>query len=448
LVYLKERSRPQLMRRLLNLLDPHYFIAVLIIVIPLYPKFPLFQISGTFVSVRAEDFVLLVSLIVFSVSFLRKAGYLISNRVVFSMGLFLSVAALSVLSAVFVTQTVVPHIGLLHWLRRVEYFFPFVLALSIKHTKSHLKLYLACLVVVVNYAFVYGLAQKYFSLPIVTTQNQEYSKGVALRYTPGGHINSTFAGHYDLASFLILVLPLFYTSFFVFRDRLSKLLLSVSVVTSLWLLVNSVSRISIVSYLVAVTLSLALIKKYKAILVAALISLLFIAFSSNLLSRYSRIIEVTIDKISTNFVAVAASEESVPVSEDRSTSIRLNVEWPRALRALTKNPLLGTGFSSITLATDNDYLRLLGETGAVGFISFIAVLLWLAVTVSMKLPVNKTLNFANMWVVGFAGSFTGILLNAMFIDIFESSKFATMFWLFAGIVVSICTSVNANEEAK
>jgi len=208
------------------------------------------------------------------------------------------------------------------------------------------------------------------------------------------------------------------------------------------------SRISIVSYLVAVTLSLALIKKYKAILVAALISLLFIAFSSNLLSRYSRIIEVTIDKISTNFVAVAASEESVPVSEDRSTSIRLNVEWPRALRALTKNPLLGTGFSSITLATDNDYLRLLGETGAVGFISFIAVLLWLAVTVSMKLPVNKTLNFANMWVVGFAGSFTGILLNAMFIDIFESSKFATMFWLFAGIVVSICTSVNANEEAK
>src|SRR3972149_9846649 len=102
----------------------------------------------------------------------------------------------------------------------------------------------------------------------------------------------------------------------------------------------------------------------------------------------------------------------------------------------------------MTHATDNDYLRLLGETGAVGFISFIAVLLWLAVTVSMKLPVNKTLNFANMWVVGFAGSFTGILLNAMFIDIFESSKFATMFWLFAGIVVSICTSVNANEEAK
>ena len=59
-----------------------------------------------------------------------------------------------------------------------------------------------------------------------------------------------------------------------------------------------------------------------------------------------------------------------PVFEDRSTNIRLNVEWPRAIRAFSKNPLLGTGYSSISLATDNDYLRALGEVGFLGFISF------------------------------------------------------------------------------
>ena len=67
------------------------------------------------------------------------------------------------------------------------------------------------------------------------------------------------------------------------------------------------------------------------------------------------------------------TEESQPVFEDRSVSIRLNVEWPRAIRAFSKNPLLGTGYSSITLATDNDFLRLLGEVGLVGALAFFLI---------------------------------------------------------------------------
>ena len=34
---------------------------------------------------------------------------------------------------------------------------------------------------------------------------------------------------------------------------------------------------------------------------------------------------------------------------------------------------MGTGFSSITLATDNDFLRLLGETGITGFMAFFLI---------------------------------------------------------------------------
>ena len=55
----------------------------------------------------------------------------------------------------------------------------------------------------------------------------------------------------------------------------------------------------------------------------------------------------------------------------RSFQIRLNIEWPRAIRAFWKNPFLGTGYSSITIATDNDYLRILGETGIFGLLSFV-----------------------------------------------------------------------------
>jgi len=428
---------PRFMQKLLKRLNIHYLIIIIFIVIPLYPKFPLFNVPGTYVSIRLEDFLMLISFFILVGLALLKYKIILKNEVSKSIVLFLAAAIVSVLSAIFVTKTVEPHISILHYLRRIEYFVPFFIALVTVHKNYNLKVYATCLLMVVIYAFVYGVLQKYFNLPIVTTQNQEYSKGVALTYTPGGHLNSTFAGHYDLASFIILVAPIFYTSFWVFKNRISKIALCLGILASLWLLVNSVSRISIVSYLVAVSISLAFLKKYKAIVIAILISIIFIAFSSNLIERYSRIIEVTFSKVGSSFVARASEEKNENVFEDRSTSIRLNVEWPRAMRAFSKNPLVGTGFSSITLATDNDYLRLLGELGVVGFLAFLGILISLGRALIRYFPKNRNIGMKEAWVAGYSGSFVGVCLNAFFIDIFESSKFAIVFWLFTGIFISM-----------
>jgi len=140
-----------------------------------------------------------------------------------------------------------------------------------------------------------------------------------------------------------------------------------------------------------------------------------------------------------------------PVFEDRSSNIRLNVEWPRALRAFNKNPLLGTGYSSITLATDNDYLRLLGETGLLGFLSFILVIGRLIVLFISRIPFQKYLSGIDVvYVAAMFGSIPGIMLNAVFIDVFEASKFAVVFWLTMGFAVAILVprSENAHENIK
>ncbi|MEK7112083.1 MAG: hypothetical protein AAB875_02035, partial [Patescibacteria group bacterium] len=134
--------------------------------------------------------------------------------------------------------------------------------------------------------------------------------------------------------------------------------------------------------------------------------------------------------------------------EDRSTSIRLNVEWPRALRALFKNPLLGTGYSSITLATDNDYLRLLGEVGILGFIAFSLILLNLVRTILRVIPIPKNLNsIESAFLAGLAGGTIGIFTNAIFIDIFEASKFALIFWLLIGLAVGLVRKYK-NEQTN
>lgn len=430
-----------------------FLIALTIVTVPLYPKFPLINVSGTFVSVRLEDFLILAALIFSFVNLNKWLNLRIFFKQAFlrNIFLYLGVCLLSVISAVFLTQTINLNIGLLHLFRRVEYFsMGIVIYFYLKKYPKDSLFFVSLIIPVILYSFVYGYGQKHFSWPIIITQNQEYSKGVALKWIEGSHINSTFAGHYDLATYLVFVMPIVVSMFYFAKKFKQKYILLVVFFSALWLLVNSASRISLVSFLGASTFALLLQKKYKEIIPLVIAAIIFINFSSNLLTRYSRIFQVVRDYISTNVVLEVQAQEStirrnvplptptpIPVFEDRSTSIRLNVEWPRAIRAFTKNPFLGTGFSSITLATDNDYLRLLGETGILGFFSFMMIILEILAKYIKFIKLRSEINTNFILITSLIGGLFGVLLNAVFIDVFEASKFAISFWIFIGIGLSI-----------
>jgi len=410
-------------------------VTALLIVIPLYPKFPAIRIMGTYVSVRIEDFLIAGTLLLFLPLILKNTKIFLKEKVSRSILLFLGIGFVSLISAIFVTQTVSTNIATLHLFRRIEYFSLFVIGfLYIRSEKGNdFFPYLLKILLLVNlFVFLYGFGQKYFNLPIIITQNEEYSKGIALRYTVGSHINSSFAGHYDLASYLVLVMPFFISSFFVLKGKWTKIILFISVGLGFWLLSSAVSRISIVAFVLAVSVSLLLLKKYKEVLMMFIITVLMFGFSVDLRARYKQIIDVTLDKITELQSVVMAAEDEIPVFEDRSTSIRLAVEWPRAIRAITKNPILGTGYSSISLATDNDYLRALGEVGILGFLAFLLIIL----NIFKYFREYKFSNeFETVFFASIIGSTIGILLTAVFIDIFEASKFATIYWLFIGFFI-------------
>lgn len=127
-----------------------------------------------------------------------------------------------------------------------------------------------------------------------------------------------------------------------------------------------------------------------------------------------------------------------------SFGIRLDTLWPNALKALKINPLLGTGYSTLvkehvwefTVAesTDNDYLRMLGETGLLGTIAFLSIFyvavkqLWQAYLKAGK-PADYALPAAALAVT------FGLLVNALYIDVFEASKVAYGYWSFLGLVM-------------
>jgi len=429
-----------------------YLLALVLLIVVLFPKFPLWSVKGTFVAIRLEDLVLFLSALAAIISIYFGGRKTLKNPISESMALYILGGLISLISAIFVLETVKPNIGILHLLRRIEYFSVFFLAVEAARRNKKLIIYFSGLIfLIIILAFGYGVGQKYANFPVIVTQNEEYSKGLALRYIDGAHINSTFAGHYDLATFLVLILPIVAA----FMGRLpglrTKVFLAVSFFAGLWLLVNSASRISFLSYLVALTIALFLVRRLKLALFLIFISLLFIGSSSNLISRYGRFYEVLTKKyLTVNLIKEVYAQSPLvetirrgdntptptptPVLEDRSTNIRLAVEWPRAIRAFSKNPILGTGYSSITLATDNDYLRLLGETGLVGFLCFLLIIFRIFKRLFINIPFGGG-GIESFFIAGTIGGIAGVLINAIFIDVFEASKFAIVFWIIVGIAM-------------
>lgn len=161
----------------------------------------------------------------------------------------------------------------------------------------------------------------------------------------------------------------------------------------------------------------------------------------------------------TNIPEFGASAEGLPASlaaqprvysqaavqYDLSTGIRLDYTWPKAIQGFTKNPLLGSGYSTLTKrkvedfteaeSTDNDFLRALGETGLLGFLAFFGII---GFAIYQGLRALKKINdpFYFTVVACLTAASFGLLVNGIYIDVFEASKVAYTFWILIAISLS------------
>lgn len=470
-------------------------VIALLLFIPIYPKFPMFNVTGTYVAIRAEDFLVAFVLFLWLINQIRSGFPNFKNRVGRLILLYWLVGFLSLISALLITKNITPHIALLHFLRRIEYMSLFFVALASVRSSENIKSYGLVLFLATAAVVVYGLGQKFFGWPVISTMNEEFSKGMLLQLTEWARVNSTFAGHYDLAAFMVLVLTLIAGFLFGLKSKKAKIGLFLIGFFSLYLLILTASRVSFAAYLLGIVFVLFLLRKYWWIGPVLVLSLGMMLLSEEITQRYALTFHINLSALSSKIPkrqevsffppsalvtptpsvepeekpvkvipgkpgikptptptpAVATSsavEEWQPTTElavQYSSGIRFNVEWPRSLRAFAKNPFLGTGYSSVTLATDNDYLRLLAETGLLGFLAFFLIFLEIARRVILFARDNKN-NFEKAVVFGISGGILGFLANAVFIDVFESSKIAFIFWLLVGILMGIIEKSEKSEK--
>ncbi len=145
---------------------------------------------------------------------------------------------------------------------------------------------------------------------------------------------------------------------------------------------------------------------------------------------YHERIEVK-DGVKAPDISPGEPEDLAQLAIYRSFEIRTKSEWPRAWRAFLRDPLLGSGYSSIDLATDNDYLRLLGEVGSFGFLSFFMFLLFVWKKLFDIWRASKWFN--KYYTSAVLAIFLAFVFNGLLIDVFEATKVASLFWLLIGV---------------
>jgi hypothetical protein len=473
------------MQKLSSIFERVIFLLVLVlfIFVPLYPKLPVFNVAKTFVAIRLEDFLIAFVIILWSVYILISGKWkmLIRDKVIQLMGLFFGVGLLSVFSGYFVTHSIQWHLGLLHYFRRVELMLLLPVVMTVITTQKQVKTILWTITGVTVLVCLYAFGQQYLGWPVISTGNSEFSKGLLLSLTPGARVNSTFAGHYDLAVYLVMIITVVLAVFIGWKSMMLRIYLCFIGGLSTVVLVMTAARLSLLAVLFGVISVIILGKKWKYLLVLMVLSVVVVAYPSQLRDRFVSTLKVNVLDQGTRYEASTVDQDerstlniptlpmkiasqsaenveieqltetesataSAKVASDivpgepidstqlgvfRSLQIRTQIEWPRALNAFYKNPLIGTGYSSLGIATDNDILRSLGEVGLMGTIVFSLLHIEILRRFFRQLKSrNKLTKFLS---IGLIGVIVAFVVNSTFIDVYEASKIATFFWMILGV---------------
>jgi hypothetical protein len=278
----------------------------LLIFIPLYPKLPLFDVAFTWTYIRVEDVLVATSYIVLFIVLLKRKtsfrNFLLKPIVIFWMiGLLSTIVALLTLGSHDNWAIFKPHLIVLNYLRRIEYLGVLFLSVAAFSDRKGVKRAVIALVIGMVGVIIYGFGQKYAGFCSYLTMNEEFAKGTCIPLQPGTRVSSTFGGHYDLAGYLVFVLPIVTAMIFATRSMFWKLFLGTVTLFGFFLLLLTSSRISFPALLIALGMIVVMnIKNKKYLLLGGLlVVILTLVFGRSTivdrLGKTLRVNQVTVD---------------------------------------------------------------------------------------------------------------------------------------------------------
>jgi hypothetical protein len=288
------------------------YLLFLVFFIPLYPKLPLLDVSFTWTYVRLEDFLVAFAYLVFLVIVLARRPKLQEIPLFWWVVGFWGVGFVSTLVAIPFLEngdgyvTYKPHLVVINFLRRIEYMGLFVVYAYVFRDWIRIRKFLICLIAALALVVMYGFGQIFLGFCSFLTMNEEFAKGECLPLQVGGRVSSTFGGHYDLAGYLVLLLPIVFALALVQKERRTKLLMILVLILGFVLMLFTSSRISFAALLVSLGfVGFTQVKRKKILMwgILGLVVLTLILGRNTIIERFSdtiRIRQVTVDPQNNN----------------------------------------------------------------------------------------------------------------------------------------------------
>lgn len=411
-----------------------FMIYLLLTFIAVFPKISILSVSGGTSGIRFED--ILVLIIGISILLKEVKGYRKKNDLVFIRveKIFIIYFLFSVFSTIYgnICGYISGITSILYLLRKLEYFVLFYIGYYF-------------------YREIQGKEDRYLSIIVLihAILCQLQMLGIINSFTAGGmvsgltqgRVSSTFNGAYEMSAFLLLIVP-FYIYKCIKKDEITKSVIFIILITTC--IVVSQSRTSLV---VEVVIAVLMLCKYKilkkesfvralCLIVLFLSPALFFLFSKIDLTRFLNLsINKTIDifriawkyRNFEEYVKFGNWYGDSPYSltqmdymgYDASSYQRFS-HWVQLIEGWFKSPVLGCGASFAGNSADGNYIKILSESGIVGLV------LWIYLLVI----IYSFLRIKDSWILF---SFISLLLGAIFIDLFDSSKVIMMFWFMFGV---------------
>ncbi|MBI1863082.1 hypothetical protein HYS00_03110 [Candidatus Microgenomates bacterium] len=411
----------------------------------LVPKYPISFVEYTYIRIRIDDVLPVILVAIFFLQLIRRKVSLNIRVLVPIVMFWVAVFASFIYNHYVTSPSTVPifNIGFLHSARRIQYMAVFFVASSVVVSEKRFMQYLKYYFITLTIVGLYGLGQKFLAFPSIQSMNPAYTDGRLLFLNASDRI-STFPFLLLMRKFRVFCIAIGITAvlLLVTGDMTKRFLQTFQVKT---VFVNEQTGGTSVDQKITVKNLPAGTKAFKLPFGNDTLPTPTVTEKNLKLEAQRQIYENAKRK------GIYLSKEQIEAQSDElaklikpkqmllcdiSCATRLEVEWPRAIVAFKSNPLIGTGPSSITEATDNDILRWLGETGLVGTLLFVTILFLISRYAFKLAHIDHEKRYLHY---GFIFGVIALLVNALYVDIFEASKMAYNFWIMSGMIVGYYT---------
>jgi len=222
-----------------------------------------------------------------------------------------------------------------------------------------------------------------------------------------------------------LMIPIIMGFLFNAGTARSKAILTAMLGLSSMALLYTLSRSGWASIFVVIAAFTVFNKKHRTLLIAALVATILILPVVAPKQVFERVHETF-----TPYRTYKVMGGTVAI--DESGTARID-SWKVGFKLWVKRPILGYGIP-VGFVIDNQYTRVLNETGIVGFAAFMAILFTIFKITYGLYKTTRGDDFAQALSIGFLSGFMGLLLFSSAAAVFIIIRIMEPFWFLVAII--------------